>query len=132
MKKNTLYLSIAGEMFQVDLEQVVYMQADDHYTHIYYNNGLHFMVPFGLSRMEKAIRSQMGDENVFRRVGRSYIVHLEKVFHINVPRQSLQYFDAKGCLQTLNLPKSLLQGLMEHIRTRHPGIVLTPSTEFDE
>ena len=90
------------------------------------------MVPFGLSRMEKAIRSQMGDENVFRRVGRSYIVHLEKVLHINVPRQSLQYFDAKGCLQTLNLPKSLLQGLMEHIRTRPPGTVLTPSTEFDE
>lgn len=39
MKKNILYLGIAGEMFQVDLEQVVYMQADDHYTHIYYSNG---------------------------------------------------------------------------------------------
>ena len=132
MKKNILYLGIAGEMFQVDLEQVVYMQADDHYTHIYYSNGLHFVVPFGLSRMEKAVRSQMGDANAFRRVGRSYIVHLDKVFHINVPRQCLQYFDAKGCPQTLNLPKALLQGLMEHIRTRHPGTVLTPSTEFDE
>lgn len=132
MKKDILYLGVVGEIFLVDLSQVSYIQADDHYSHIHYNNGLHFMVPFGLSRIEKAIERQMEQDNVFRRVGRKYIVNVERVFHVNVPRQSLQYFDTKGNIQTLNLPKPLLQGLVEYVRNRHPGFVLTPTTEFDD
>lgn len=132
MKNDILYLGVVGECFLVDLHQVLYIQADDHYSHIHYGNGLHFMVPFGISRLEKAVERQMGEDSMFRRIGRKYIVNLDRVFHINVPRQSLQYFDSNGNVQTLTLPKPLLQGLVEYIRTRHPGFVLTPTTEFEE
>ena len=33
----TLSLSAHDELYIIDLEKVIYMQADDHYTHIYYS-----------------------------------------------------------------------------------------------
>ena len=41
MMQNRLRFSVYSEMFIVDLNRVLYFQADDHYTHVYYANGNH-------------------------------------------------------------------------------------------
>ena len=51
----SLCLSAHDELYRIDLNQVLYMQADDHYTEVYYASGIHFMVPFGLVRIEAQI-----------------------------------------------------------------------------
>lgn len=50
-----LCFGLYDELYVVDLGQVMYFQADDHYSHVYYASGTHFMLPFGLSKVESAI-----------------------------------------------------------------------------
>ena len=57
-----LCLSIYGELYMIDLEMVMYLQADDHYTIAYYASGTHFMIPFGLSKVEAAIIEKLDSD----------------------------------------------------------------------
>ena len=50
-----LCLNMHDELYVIDLGQTIYFMADDHYTHVYYSNGVRFMVPFGLSRVEERL-----------------------------------------------------------------------------
>ena len=44
--ENKLCFSVYGELYVVDLDRMLYFEADDHYTHVYYSSGTHFMIPF--------------------------------------------------------------------------------------
>ena len=57
-----LCLSGRDELFLIDLRQVLYFEADDHYANVYYANGTHFLVPHGLSYIDKKLaESVQGD-----------------------------------------------------------------------
>ncbi|MGN1375958.1 MAG: LytTR family transcriptional regulator DNA-binding domain-containing protein [Prevotella sp.] len=110
-----LCLSVYGEMYVIYLDNVMYMQADDHYTHIYYSSGTHFLVPFGLSKVEVAVNEKVKDNRFLIRLGRKYIVNLHKVFHVNSVKQILQLSDDHGSITALHLPKPVLHTLMKTI-----------------
>ena len=42
-----LCLNSHDEVFLIDLDLVLYFQSDDHYTHVYYTLGSHFILPMG-------------------------------------------------------------------------------------
>lgn len=100
-------------MFMIDLVKVLYMQADDHYTHVYYSSGTHFMVPFGLSKVEEAISGHPAKEKFLIRLGRKYIVNKHRIFHVNSVKQVLQLSDEHGTNHSLRLPKPVLHKLMQ-------------------
>lgn len=107
-----LRFSVYGELYVVDLNQVMYFKADDHYTHIYYSSGTHFMIPFGLSKVEDAIHEKQLFCRRFVRLGRTYIVNIGCVFHVNAIKQVLLISDSHGVNHTIHLPKPVLRMLM--------------------
>ena len=56
--ENKLCFSVYGELYVVDLDRMLYFEADDHYTHVYYSSGTHFMIPFGLAKVEAALSNK--------------------------------------------------------------------------
>lgn len=106
-------LSVYGEMYIIDPSRVLYMQADDHYTHVYYSSGNYFMVPFGLSKVEAVVSEHLGEKPFLVRLGRKYIVNTHRVFHVNFMKQVLQLSDDSGTNHSLRIPKPVLRGLMQ-------------------
>lgn len=107
-----LRFSVYGELYVVDLNQTMYFKADDHYTHIYYTSGTHFMIPFGLSKVEDAIHEKQLFCKRFVRLGRTYIVNIGCIFHVNAMKQVLFVSDSRGVNHSIHLPKPVLRTLM--------------------
>ena len=108
-----IILSSYNEMYVIHCDSVLYMQADDHDTHVTYVSGAHFMVPFGLSEVEKRLHALAADDRFLIRVGRKYIVNLRHIFHINTVKQVVLLADANGKNHSLTLPKPILRNLIE-------------------
>ena len=108
-----IVLSSYNEMYVINCNSVLYMQADDHYTHVTYISGAHFMVPFGLSKVEQYLHALDADERFLIRVGRKYIINLHHVFHVNTVKQVILLADANGKNHSLTLPKQILRNLIE-------------------
>ena len=112
MKKKICY-STYNELYVVDCEKVMYLAADDHYTHVYYLTGAHFMVPFGLSEVMDTVDKVFPDEPFLLRLGRKYVVNLHAVFHANTVKQVLTLSDSNGNNHSLHLPKATLRQLID-------------------
>lgn len=108
-----IVLSSYNEMYVINCNSVLYMQADDHYTHVTYISGAHFMVPFGLSKVEQYLHALDADERFLIRVGRKYIINIHHVFHVNTVKQVILLADANGKNHSLTLPKQILRNLIE-------------------
>ncbi len=113
-----LCLSIYGELYMIDLEMVMYLQADDHYTIAYYASGTHFMIPFGLSKVEMAIVEKLDGDKFLIRLSRKYIVNTRCIFHINAVKQEIQLADAQGISHSLHFPKAVLRKLINMLSLR--------------
>lgn len=107
--------TVYGELFNVDLEEVMFFQADDHYTHVYLLSGLHFLIPFGLSKVESAIAEAVPSGNVHLRMGRKYIINMRSVFHVNVVNQVVRLSDNHGGVSSISLPKPILRRIIEYL-----------------
>lgn len=116
--KTKLSLGIYGEMFALDLEMVMYLEADDHYTIVYYSSGIHFMLPFCLSKVEEVINEKVVGETYLMRFSRKYIVNLNYVYHINVTKQIVQLCDNKGASYSLHIPKPVLRNYLEGMKKK--------------
>ena len=113
-----LCLSIYGELYMIDLEIVMYLQADDHYTVAYYTSGTHFMIPFGLSKVEAAIAEKLDGDNFLIRLSRKYIVNTRCIYHVNAVKQEVQMVDAQGVSHSLHFPKAVLRKLIDMLNVR--------------
>ena len=113
--ENKLCFSVYGELYVVDFDRMLYFEADDHYTHVYYSSGTHFMIPFGLAKVEAALSDKWKAGDAFLRLGRKYIVNTRRVFHVNAVKQVAVLVDDHGTNYTLHLPKPVLRMLMENI-----------------
>lgn len=116
--KTKLSLVIYGEMFALDLEMVMYLEADDHYTIVYYSSGIHFMLPFCLSKVEEAIKEKVVGETYLMRFSRKYMVNLDYVYHINVTKQIIQLCDNKGASYSLRIPKLVLRNFLDGVKKK--------------
>ncbi len=109
-----LFFSVYGELFSIDLSDVMYFQADDHYTHVYLLSGLHFMIPFGLSKVEANIAATVTTDRYHHRMGRKYIFNMKSIFHVNVIKQVVQLADNHGAITNITLPKSVLRQIIDY------------------
>lgn len=90
-----MYFNTRDELLRVDLRKVVYFKADRNYTDVYYLNGLHLTLPTNLMNLEKMLDSDKirGKVVPFVRLGRSLVVNLKMIVHINVLKQELVMTD---------------------------------------
>lgn len=108
-----LCLNMHDELYVIDLGQTIYFMADDHYTHVFYSNGVRFMVPFGLSRVEERMALlAVHHHHPFKRVGRKYIVNMSLVHNVNVTKQTLTLLADNSKMLSLQVSKPVLRDLM--------------------
>lgn len=107
----TLRLCLKGhdEIFMIDLDRVVYIQADDHYSFVHYSPGVKFMVPFGLSRIEALLAEMDEDVSFIQRFGRKNIVNTRRIFRVNTIKEDVSLCDDTGATMTIHVPKAVLR-----------------------
>lgn len=111
-----LYLSQSSDLYIVDLDRIVYFEADDHYVNAYYDSNMHFMLPFGLSFVEDAIKSLNSENSFLVRLGRKHIINVKRLFHINMLKQELMLVNEHAKFHILHVSKPALHELMERIK----------------
>ena len=113
---NILYFNTRDEMLRVDLRKVLYFKADRNYTDVYFVNGVHVTLPAGLMSIEQMLENDKlrGRTMPFVRLGRSLIVNISYILHINVVKQELTLSDMTmpGC-QRITVAKEALRKLKE-------------------
>ena len=109
----SLCLGGHDEMYVINLEMVMYFQADDHYSHVFYATGATFMVSYGLSHIETFIAEQYPLQSNFLRLGRKYVVNTSFLFHINTVKQIVLLTDLNGASHSLHIAKPVLRDLIK-------------------
>ena len=112
----TLSLSAHDELYIIDLDKVIYMQADDHYTHVCYSSTAHFMVPYGLGEIEQRLSDIPHVKEQFIRLGRKYIINLRLIFRISTIKETLSLTDANNGTIEIHVSKPVLRSLIELLK----------------
>lgn len=116
-QESILCLSAYDELYLIDLDKVLYLQADDHYTDVYYVSGAHFLLPFGLVKIEARLASLDKDRFRLIRLGRKYIVNIRRVFRINTVKETLFLMDDLGNNVPLHISKPVLRSLIDDMKS---------------
>lgn len=118
LQENSLCLSAHDELYIIDLNRVLYMQADDHYTDVYYTTGAHFLVPFGLGWVDERLDAMPERRSQFLRLGRKYIINRNRIFRINTVKEQIFLSDDGGNNISLHISKPVLRSLINMMNGR--------------
>ena len=119
MGNSRICIAAHDELYMLDLDKVVYFQADDHYTYVYYYADKPFLVPFGLSKIQAAILEAGEPANYVVRLGRKHIVNTHRIFRISTVRETIFLIDDAGDKISIHVPKAALRPLIDFMRPRH-------------
>ena len=90
----TLYFNTRDELIKVKLDKVAYFEADSNYCHVVFIHGEKTTLLTSLVNMEQLLSERLKGENpMFVRIGKRYIVNIQYIFQINIPRQRLMLTD---------------------------------------
>lgn len=132
LQDNSLCLSAYDELYIIDLDKVLYLQADDHYTDVYYVTGSHFLVPFGLVKIEARLAVMDKERYCLMRLGRKYIVNMRRVFRINTAMENIYLVDDTGNNIALHISKPVLRSLIDSMNNRIVAFAPTKKTGSHE
>lgn len=111
-----LYFNTRDEMVRVDLRKVGYFRADRNYTDVYFLNGYHVTLPTNMAEIERMLEEVRAKVITvpFVRIGRSMIVNLSHIIHINVLKQELTLSDMHSAsVLRVEVQKEALKKLKE-------------------
>lgn len=113
--KTHLVISTSNELLRVAAMHIVYISSDGNYSNLLMSGGEIRMVTFQLGQIEEMINKQLPEmRSTFIRIGRSLIININQVYHINISRQQLVLHDRDNTY-TLSPSKEALKALKEHI-----------------
>lgn len=113
---SVLYFNTRDELIRVDLGKVGFFKADRNYTDVYFLNNHRVTLPTNLMSIEKMLDDDRmrGRTIPFVRIGRSVIVNLSHIIHINVPKQELVLSDMTSpCILKVEVNKEALRKLKD-------------------
>lgn len=101
------------DFYRIAIDRIVFLAADKNYTVLQLSNGKTLTFTFSLQKMQEFIVASLGNEaKNFARVGRSHIVNLSYVYHIDLLKQKLVlYADREALEYTIPVSKDALRGL---------------------
>lgn len=100
------------EFFVIELNNVMFFKAEDHYTNVYYDKEFKQLLPFGLSQVESAITEE-GKGHNFIRAGRSHLINAEKVLHVSATKETMTLMGDNGKVATIHIPKNIIKELTQ-------------------
>ena len=110
-----LIISTSNELLRVAAAHIIYISSDGNYSNLLMSGGEIRMVTFQLGQLEDMINKQLPDmSSMFIRIGRSLIININHIYHINVARQQLLLKDRDNTY-TLSASKEALKSLKEFI-----------------
>ena len=112
-----LLFNTRDEFTKVDLNNVVYFEADGNYTHIVFTNSYKVTITIGLSKIEQLLETQLRERaQQFIRIGKSYIINRIFILQINPLRQKLILSDMiHETVFALSISKEALKTLKDLI-----------------
>lgn len=107
-----LFLNSRDELLRIDIQNIVYFEADGNYTNIVSVNKLRGVVCVNLAQMQKLLSDRLLDKaSIFARVGKKYIVNLKHIYSINTIRQQIILSDGATFTYQLSIGKDALKEL---------------------
>jgi DNA-binding LytR/AlgR family response regulator len=112
--KQLLIFNSRDELLRMDVDNIVYFEANGNYTIVMSVNKLKACVGLNLSKTEEALNRQLGEQaQRFMRVGKRFIVNLNFVYSINVAKQHLILSDMRNFAFQLPISKDALRMMKE-------------------
>ena len=97
-------------------DKIVYILADGNYSEFYQVDKNKNVLVLQLGKVEEEIDQQLGAEaSAFIRIGKSYIINRNYIYHIKVQKKELVLSDMATFSYTLSPSKEALRSLKEHI-----------------
>lgn len=110
------YLNSRDELLRIDINNLVFIEAEGNYSRIHIANNQTGLVCIGLSKMEELIAKSVSKESaVFARIGKRYIVNLRYIFRISVLKQELVLSDQHSFSYNVSVSKEALKNLKDAI-----------------
>lgn len=105
-------------MIKVKLEKVAYFESDSNYCHAVFINGAKATLLTSLVNIEQLISERFrGEDPLFIRIGKRFIVNRRFIFQINIPKQKLMLSDfVSPLILELSISKEALKNL-KHLYT---------------
>ncbi len=104
------------ELLRMEVEKIVYFEADGNYTHIVSKNKLRATVGASMVKTEEALTAQLGSEaHRFIRLGKRFIVNTRYVYSVNLAKQQLILSDMDSFAFQLPVSKEALKLMKELI-----------------
>ena len=119
---NHIVFNSRDEFLKVNLDRVVYFEAEGNYTKIVIANGLSGMVLTSLGRIEELLATRFReDRGRFARIGKRYVINLSYIFRINVLKQELTLSDQKSFSFTVPVSRDALKKLKDLMTPASPN-----------
>lgn len=108
-----LFFQTRDELTKVELQKVVFFEADGNYSKVSFINGNSVLVLTNLANIEKLLEEQLaGRVQPFIRIGKRYVINAKYIFNINVLRQRLVLTDCVSpTVYTLSISKEALKNI---------------------
>mgnify|MGYP002857319766 CR=1 FL=1 len=115
MKKIIIFNSRDG-LLRLEVDKIVYFEADGNYTRVVTKNKLKATLTMGLARTEQELTGQLENQAVmFMRVGKRFIVNREFIYCVNLAKQHLVLSDMEDFAFQLPISKEALKKMKELI-----------------
>ena len=112
--KNVILFNSREELLRMEVEKIVYFEANGNYTNVVAMNKLKATLGANLSQTEQILTQQMGeDAKMFMRVGKRFIVNLDYIYSVNMAKQCLIMSDMKHFAYQLPISKEALRQMKE-------------------
>ena len=116
MMEKIILFNSRDELLRMEVEKIVYFEADGNYTHIVTKNKLKATIGVSLAKTEVALTAQLGnDAQRFIRVGKRFIVNMRYVYSVNLAKQHLIVSDLSTFAFQLPVSKDALRRMKELI-----------------
>ena len=115
MEQQRLIFNTRDEMLRIDVERIVYIEADGNYSDIVTCNKLKSSMCMNLGQMEAALEERLKPKNMrcFARIGKKYIVNLKYVYRIVPLKKQLVLTDFTNFTYQLDVSRDALKRLKE-------------------
>ncbi|MBR1850285.1 MAG: LytTR family transcriptional regulator DNA-binding domain-containing protein [Bacteroidales bacterium] len=109
-----LYFNSRDELYRIEMQNIVYIEADGNYTHLILRSGQRGTVCMSLMQMHNVLNTKLKEQSAhFARVGKRYIINLQCVYHINTLKQQLTLSDGATFSHDIGISKEALRQLKE-------------------
>ena len=111
-----LFLNTKDELLRLDIDKIVYFEADGNYTTVVMVNKLKNKLSCNLSQVEKILAAKLNERaSAFMRIGKRFIVNLNYVHSICIHKQQMVVSDCINFAFQLPISKEALKRVKDII-----------------